>query len=156
MLLKKTTFYLAVAGIGATAVMSARMSTTPPIEPPPIEPSRKPYVMSVAASGIIEALSDNVSIGVSEPGLVAKVHVKVWDRVREGQPILTLDDRELSAQLKVNTANVAVAQATLRRLQDQLTRLQNVKDSRAVSQDEVRTKENDVAVAQAQLEATTG
>jgi len=153
MILKKATFYFALAGIGATAVMASRMSATPPEMTPPIEPSPKPYDVSVAASGIVEALSENVAIGVPEAGLVTKVHVKVWDSIQEGQPLFTLDDRELSAQLKVNIANAKVALATLQRLRDQLARLKAVNDPRAVSQDEVRTRENDVAVAQAQLEA---
>src|ERR1051325_4523990 len=153
MLLKKATFYIAIAGISATAVMASRMSATPPEMTPPIDPSPKPYELSVAASGIIEALSENVSIGVPEAGLVTKVHVKVWDSIQEGQPLFTLDDRELKAQLTVNEANVAVAEATLWRLIDQLKRLKGVNDPRAVSQDEVRTKENDVTVAAAQLEA---
>src|SRR5262249_1820631 len=84
---------------------------------------------------------------------VRGVKVKVWDSIPEGQPLFTLDDRELQAQLTVNQANAAVAEATLRRLQDQLSRLKCVNDPRAVSQDEVRTKEHDVAVAHAQLEA---
>jgi len=153
MLLKKATFYLAFAGITATAVMASRMSAQPEVNTPPIDPSPKPYEVSVAASGIIEALSENVSIGVPEAGLVTKVHVKVWDSIQEGQPLFTLDDRELNAQLKVNMANAKVALATLQRLMDQLARLKGVNDPRAVSQDEVRTRENDVAVAQAQLEA---
>lgn len=153
MILKKATFYTAVIGIGATAVMASRMSSTPPIQPPPIEPSTKPYEVSVAASGIIEALSENVAIGVPEAGLVTKVHVQVWDEVQPGQPLFTLDDRELNAQLKVNMANAKVAKATLQRLNDQLARLKSVNDARAVSLDEVRTRENDVAVAFAQLEA---
>src|ERR1044071_1807568 len=153
MLLKKATFYLAIIGTAATAVMASRMSATTPMTPPPIEPSPKPYEVSVAASGIIEALSENVSIGVPDAGLVTKVHVKVSDSVKEGQPLFTLDDREISARLKVNSANARVALATLRRLEDQLARLKGVNDPRAVRQDEVRTKENDVAVAQAQLDA---
>ncbi len=153
MLLKKATFYIAIIGIAATAVMASRMSATPPEMAPPIEPSPKPYEVSVAASGIVEALSENVAIGVPEAGLVTKVHVKVWDSVKEGQPLFTLDDRELLAQLSVNVANSRVAQATLTRLQDQLDRLKGVNDPRAVSRDEVRTKENDVAVARAELDA---
>lgn len=153
MLLKKATFYIAIAGIGATAVMASRMSTPAPTPPPPIEPSPKPYEVSVAASGIIEALSENVSIGVPEQGLVTKVHVKVWDSVKKGQPLFTLDERDLKAQLAVNEANAAVADAELWRLVDQLKRLQSVKDPRAVSQDEVRTKDHDVQVAVAQLQA---
>jgi len=153
MLLKKPTFYVAVAGAGATLLMVARLNGQSPTKPPPIDPSPKPYASSVAASGIIEALSENVSIGVPDAGLVAKVHVKVWDAVQEGQPLFTLDSRELEAQLLVNEANATVAQATLARLQDQLARFKCVNDPRAVSQDEVRTKEHDVAVAQAQLDA---
>jgi RND family efflux transporter MFP subunit len=153
MILKKATFYLAIAGTVVTAVMAARMSATTPMASPPIEPSPKPYEVSVAASGIIEALSENVSIGVPESALVTKVHVKVWDAVKVGQPLFMLDDREIRAQLAVNEANTTVAEATLWRLVDQLKRLQGVNDPRAVSQDEMRTKENDVTVAHAQLEA---
>lgn len=154
MLLKKPTFYFAVAGTAATIILVARLNGQSPVKPPPIDPSPKPYAVSVAASGIIEARSENVSIGVPEAGLVTKVHVKVWDDVKEGQPLFTLDNRELQAQIAVNNANTLVAEATVRRLQDQMARLKRVNDPRAVSQDEVRTKEHDVAVAEAQLEAT--
>lgn len=152
MILSKATFYFAIVGAAATAVMASRMSSASPDSPPPIEPSPKPYESSVAASGIIEGLSENVAIGVPDSGLVARVHVQVWDAVREGQPLFTLDTRELEAQFAVNDANVTVAEATLRRLQDQLARLKGVNDPRAISAEEVRTKENDVAVAVAQLE----
>jgi len=153
MLLKKPTVYLAAAGTGATIMLVAHLNGQSPVKGPPIDPSPKPYATSVAASGIIEALRENVSIGVPEAGLVSKVHVKVWDAVTEGQPLFTLDDREIRAQLVVNEANAAVAEATLHRLEDQLARLRRVNDPRAVSAEEVRTKENDVRVAHAQLEA---
>src|SRR5215510_263350 len=133
MLFNKPTFYLAVAGVAATIAMVARLNGQSPIKPPPIEPSPKPYAVSVAASGIIEALSENVAIGVPEAGLVTKVHVKVWDSIQEGQALFSLDGRELQAQLAVNQANAVVAEATLRRLQDQLARLKSVHDPRAVS-----------------------
>lgn len=153
MLLKKLTFYIALAGIGATGVMASRMSARAPLPPPPIEPPAKPYESSVAASGIIEAMRENVAIGVPESGLVSRLEVKVWDTVKAGQPLFTLDDREVKARAQVNAANAKVALATLRRLEDQLTRLKGVHDPRAVSQDEVRTREGDVAVAKAQLDA---
>src|ERR1043166_3273389 len=122
MLFKKPTFYLAVAGVAATIAMVARLNGQSPIKPPPIEPSPKPYEVSVAASGIIEALSENVALGVPEAGLVTKVHVQVWDSVQEGPPLFTLHPRELQAQLAVNEANALVAEATLGRLEAQLAR----------------------------------
>ena len=153
MLFKKPTFYLAVVGTAATAALAMRLNTTEEIKPPPIQPPVNPYEASVAASGIIEALSENVAIGVPTAGLVTKVHVKVWDTVAENQPLFTLDARDLEAQLKVDEVSVTVAAATLERLKDQLARLKSVNDPRAVSRDEVRTRENDVAVANAQLQA---
>ncbi len=153
MLHKKATVYIATIGIVATAAMASRMSAPPKIVPPPVVPATNPYTVSVAASGIIEALSENVFIGVPEAGLVIKVHVKVADTVQAGQPLLTLDNRELLAQLAVHQANARVAEATLHRVEDQLARLKAVNDPRAVSAEEVRTKENDVAVSQAQLAA---
>lgn len=153
MLHKKPTIFLAAAGIAAATLMVVRLRSEPPMPPPPITPPTKPYAASIAASGIIEALSENIAIGVPEAGLVTQVYVKVWDHVVAGQPLFTLDDRDLRAQLAVNEANVAVAAATLARLQDQLARLKGVNDPRAVSQDEVRTRQNDVAVAEAQLAA---
>ncbi|HWB03946.1 MAG TPA: efflux RND transporter periplasmic adaptor subunit [Verrucomicrobiales bacterium] len=153
MLFKKSTFYVAIVGIAGTAMLVAHLHGEAPDLPPPVAPPVKPYTSSVAASGIVESLSENISVGVPQAGLVTKVLVKVHDCVKEGQPLFALDDRELQAQLKVNDANVATAGATLRRLQDQLDRLKGVKDPRAISAEEVRTKENDVAVAQAQLDA---
>lgn len=153
MLLKKPTFYFAILGTVATAAMVAKLNGESSVRPPPIDPSPRPYQVSVAASGIVEALSENVSIGVPEAALVTHVHVSVAEMVCEGQPLFTLDNRELQAELRVDQANLAVAEATLQRLEDQLQRLRRVNDPRAISEDEVKTKEHDVAVARAQLEA---
>jgi HlyD family secretion protein len=153
MLRKMTTFYLALAGAAGTTVLVAHLHGQSPVKTPPIEPPAKPYDVSVAASGIVEAMSENVSIGVPEAGLIEAMHVNVWDPVRQGQPLFTLDGRDLRAEVEVQEANVLVAGATLRRLEDQLARLKSVKDARAVSAEEVRTKEHDVEVAAAQLKS---
>ena len=51
------------------AVWGVRMSTqsvTPLSVPPPVrEPVRKPYACAIAGAGLVEAASENVSIGVS-------------------------------------------------------------------------------------------
>ena len=155
MLHKKPTFYFAAAGIAAAAIMVVRLQSQPTLPPPPIAPPAKPFRSSIAASGIIESLRDNIAIGVPVAGLVTRVHVAVADHVEEGQPLFTLDGRELQAQLRVNQANVVVAKAHLQRLEDQFARLNKVGDPRAVSQEELKTREHDVTVARSQLEAAT-
>lgn len=106
---------------------------------------KSPYATTVAATGIIEAVNENVRIGPPLPGLVAKVFVAVGDRVREGAPLLQLDDRDLRAQLVSREAAIPPAQAQVEEqhyrigdLETQLKRLRAIHDNRAVSDDDVK------------------
>jgi RND family efflux transporter MFP subunit len=132
----------------------------PPAGDPPVPPPHKPFPEAVAATGILEALSENVAIGVPLPGLVTEVMVKVNDRVEKDQPMMKLDDRDLlaeqlsnKAQQEISRAQIAVSEAQLAKLESQLKRLSAVTDTRAVSQDELENRRQDVAVSQAQLAA---
>jgi HlyD family secretion protein len=129
----------------------------PPAGNPLIPPAPKPYAQSVSATGILEALSENVAIGVPQPGLVTDVKVKVNNTVKAGDVLFHLDDRDLRAQeistharIEVAQAKIAVAAAQLAKVEAQLGRLTAVTDPRAVSRDELENRKQDVAVAQAQ------
>jgi len=132
----------------------------PPPGEPPVPPPHKPFPDAVAATGILEALSENVAIGVPLPGLVTEVSVKVNDRVKKDQPLMKLDDRDLlaeqlsnKAQQEISRAQIAVSEAQLAKLEAQLQRLNAVTDTRAVSQDDLDNRRQDVAVSRAQLAA---
>jgi HlyD family secretion protein len=84
---------------------------------PPITPSRSPFKDTVAGAGIVEAQTENIEIGATMPGLVIEVHVKVHDKVRAGDPLFKLDDRQLQADLIVRKSAVEAARAELTRLQ---------------------------------------
>jgi len=152
---RRISFWLALAGIIACSVLVLRMRAqlNEAAPPPPVAPPDKPFKSAVAASGLVEARYENTNIGVPTAGLIVELYVKVWDKVPAGAPLLRLDDRDLRAQLIAQQAQVTVAQATLQRVQDQLGRLESVGDPRAIIQDDLNTRRNDVAVAAAQLEA---
>lgn len=151
---KTAAFYIALAGIILTLVLMRIVNTPAPIAKHVVEPSVNPYHNTIAASGIVEAADKNIAIGTPEEGIVTKMFVVVGDSVRKKQPLFLIDSRTLEAQLIYQKANVDVAQATLARLQDQLDRLKGIQDARAISVDELKTRENDVRVAQAQLDAS--
>lgn len=155
LIFRKITFWLALLGVVACGILilQLRAGLVEPVPPPPITPATKPYPKCIGAAGLVEARRENTSVGVPSPGLITTVHVKVWDKVEAGQPLLTLDDRDLRAALAPQRAQVAVAEATLQRLQDQLARLEAVGDTRAVSAEEIKLRRSDVAVAKAQLDA---
>lgn len=147
-----------VAIIGITRLQAER--AIPPAGDPPLPPAPKPYAQSVSATGILEALSENVSIGVPVPGLVAEVKVKVNDTVKTGDTLFRLDDRDLRAQelstkakLEAARAKIAVSEAQLAKVKSQLARLTAVNDPRAVSREDIENRTQDVAVSEAQLAA---
>ena len=152
----------AVFGVVMIVLVSrsqARQQMPPPGDPP-VMPPQKPFVHSVAATGILEALSENVAIGVPLPGLVSEVFVKVNDQVERDQPLLKLDDRDLQAerlstqaQQEISRAQIGVSEAQLAKLESQLARLSAVTDSRAVSRDDLENRKQDVTVSQAQVAA---
>lgn len=150
---KTISVYMALAGVVLAAILMKIMSSPPPAAPHVVEPAVNPYKHTIAASGIVEAADKNISIGAPEDGIVTKMWVVVWDRVQKGQPLYQVDSRTLEAQKIYQQSNVEVAKATLERLKDQLGRLKAVVDPRAISIDELKTKQNDVNVAQAQLDA---
>ena len=155
------TFILAVAGVIAMGfVLQTIRSQETAIPPPPVAPPQKNAPDDIAATGILEAQGENVAIGVPVPGLVSDVKVQVNQVVKVGEPLLILDDRELRAsQLKqeaaiaVAQANLEVSRAELAKVQDMLDRLKSVTDQRAISQDDLRNRSNDVLVAKAQMQA---
>lgn len=99
MLFKRVSFYLAVAGIAGTILLVNQLRKVPPAPAPPTEPARSAFVNSVAGTGIIEATRENVKIGAPKGGLIQKICVQVGSKVKLGEPILQLDDRETRAQL---------------------------------------------------------
>lgn len=159
--LRYSTFILAIAGVLAMGVVLQQIrSQESSIPPPPVAPPQKTRPDDVAATGILEARGENVAIGVPIPGLVKTVKVTVNQVVKEGDELLQLDDRELSASLLKQKAAVGVAeaervvaQAQLAKVQDMLDRLKSVPDQRAISQDDLRNRTNDVLVAKAQQQA---
>jgi len=161
-ILRYGTIVAAIAGIYLMVQALQAQAKNQPVlgGDPPVMPPAKPFKQSVAATGILEALSDNVAIGVPLPGLVTEVLVKVNDRVEKDQPLLKLDDRDLEAdklsnqaQQQISRAQITVSEAQLAKLESQLQRLSAVTDRRAVSQDELENSRQDVAVSKAQLVA---
>jgi RND family efflux transporter MFP subunit len=161
-LLRYGSIAAAMAGVVAIALVSRTQAERqmPPAGDPPVMPPQKPYAHAVAATGILEALSENIAIGVPLPGLVTEVFVKVNDTVKKGQPLMQLDDRDLraeqlstQAQQEISRAQITVSEAQLAKLESQLARLEAVTDNRAISRDDLENRRQDVAVAKAQLAA---
>jgi multidrug resistance efflux pump len=96
-----------------------------PDPPPPRQPSE--LAGTIYGAGLVEAQRENIPIGTAVPGVVMEVYVdgrpgydpphkKVGDRVKKGEPLFRIDDRDLLAELKVRKAMLEAAESQLHRL----------------------------------------
>ena len=168
---------LAVLGV-VFAIYTVRAGNKPvPVSQPVAEPARSPFPTYVAGSGLIEAATENIAVGTTVPGVVTDVLVKVGDKVKLGDALFRIDDRELKAQLAVREAALLSAKAELDKLRNQprpeeipvaeakvkeaqaslenakvvLAKWQRVEDPRAVSPVELREAKLKVQIADAQV-----
>jgi len=124
---------LALAGAGAALQLTQGTASEVPIKPPPYEPAKRDKDGQIAAAGLVEAVAENTQLGSLTSGTVTKVYVKVWDKVKVGDPIFSLDDRDLKAQKLVLEATLRAAEATAERAEDLARRWATLKDTGAVS-----------------------
>src|SRR4051812_45530741 len=93
-----------------------RSQQAPPPKVPLVEPPRSPFGNTVAAAGLVEARTENIAVGSLVPGVVVEVSAKVGQRVKAGEDLFRLDDRQMRAELKLREANLAGAKAQLAKL----------------------------------------
>ncbi len=151
---------LAILGF-LLAVSSALIARKPaPVAQPVAQPAAAPFETYIGGAGIVEASSNNISLGASVAGIVSKVFVQAGDKVRAGQPLFQIDDRETLAEIAVKRANAAKARgalteatASLKDYRTQFAIVKSVTDRRAVSQDEVEKRRNAEELAKAKVES---
>lgn len=142
---------LAVVGI-VFALWMVRQGSRPVIHAEPVaDPPRVPFVHRISGAGIVEASTRNIAIGAHIPGIVARVHVRVGERVGAGAPLFSIDDRARRADLAVRETRVREAEANLQDLRAQLALAEKVKDPRAISAEDLNKRRFAVQAAEARL-----
>src|SRR3972149_1509032 len=150
--------FLAVLGLGFAVLTVVSGSKTIPPAMPFVDPPSPPFVSSVAGTGIVEANTENIAIGTLVPGVVSEIYVSVGGKIKSGDMLFRLDDRDLKAQLAVRQAalrvantNVNVAKASLSDLKNQLALAERITDRRAISVEELDRRRFAVQIARAKL-----
>jgi RND family efflux transporter MFP subunit len=127
---------------------------------PPSSPPASPYAHVVAAEGLVEASSENISIGSSLSEVVTEVPVVVSQKVKAGEPLFKLDDRQLRADLAARRAELSVAETQVKvdsALSDdakqQFDFAETLSDKRAISSEELAKRHYAAEAARARHEA---
>lgn len=134
-----------------------------------------PFKSYISGAGIVEASSDNISIGTPVNRIVEKVLVNIGQQVKKGDILFILEHQDLQAELAARKVDediakaklqkiealprredLAAAEAALRNAQVELNQAQNqyemvqgLQDSRALSQQEINRRRFSYEQAQA-------
>jgi HlyD family secretion protein len=101
-----------VLGLSTISILSTQPAQA--AADPPMAPQSSTNKPRVAASGLIEANSENISVGSHLSGIATEVTVKIGDLVKAGAPLFHLDTRHLEAQLIQAKAQFASREADAR------------------------------------------
>lgn len=118
-----------------------------PVAPPAAAPAEAPFTETIAGAGIVEARTQNIAVGTPVAGVVVEVAAQVGQRVKRGDVLFRIDDRDRRAELVVREAALATARAELARL-ERSPRAEDLPPLEA----RVASAETDLADLQRQLE----
>ncbi len=151
---------MALGALGFGIVSVVRSQPRHEIDLPPSPPPASPYAHAVAAEGLVEASSENISIGTPLAEVVTEVSVAVGQKVKAGEPLFKLDDRQLLADLATRQADLGVAEtqvkvdaALFHDAKQQLDFAETLSDKRAMSSEELARRRYAAEAARARLEA---
>jgi len=179
----KIIFGLAFLGLLAGLVSAYIYGTHKKSLPPTFNPAPNPYAKGIYATGIIESYQtsgQNTNIYPEVAGTITKILVAEGAHVRQGEPLLLIDDsiqratveqqksqaeaaltllQELKAQprkenLEIAKAQVEQADASLKNVQDQLDKQRELYElyPSGISRDTLDNAINAVKVAKANLD----
>jgi multidrug efflux pump subunit AcrA (membrane-fusion protein) len=110
-----------------------------------------PSVPVLSGSGYVVTADKYISIGVRIPGRIEKFFVDESDRVKTGDPLVQLDDRDYKAALESQKARLQVARANADLHKLQLERQRKLRAQNYASQSELDTAETLLRVDKAQI-----
>ena len=109
--------------------------------------------------GVIEPASENIKVGTTVGSTVNQVFVKRGQAVLKGQPLFNLNAQPTAADLKAKQMIVKVAQTGLKQAEialkfaeDELNLVEQLKDKRGVTKEEIITRQNNLLSAQIGVE----
>lgn len=105
-----------------------------------------------AAEGVVEAVKQS-TVAAQISGRIVDIRFDVGDRVRKGEVIVRIDEREVSDALAGTQAQITQAQATLANAKAHYERTQQLYNQKFVSQAALDRAQADFRAARAQLEA---
>ncbi|MBY0292554.1 MAG: efflux RND transporter periplasmic adaptor subunit [Alphaproteobacteria bacterium] len=147
-----------IGAIGGTYIFNLYQKPPHTSKSPP-PPSDSPFEDFIIGTGVIEPASENIKVGAMVGSTVNQVFVKKGQAVLKGQPLFNLNAQQAAADLiakktivKVAITALGQAEAALKFAEDELSLVNQLKDKRGVTKEEIITRQNNALSAQKGVE----
>lgn len=125
-------------------------------EVPPKMPMNMPplavFEDNIAGIGVVEPKSEVIAIGTELPGVVREIHVKVGEGVKKGEPLFSLDQRDINAQIISLEATLRSAKIQAEDFAAQFKLIEDVSDNRAIAKDDYNRRKYASALSKARID----
>jgi RND family efflux transporter MFP subunit len=153
--MKKLVWGLAAGTAALLLVFLGRAAATRGKEPAPggeaVRVARRTIGSSVKATGVVKPrIGAEVKVGSRVSGVVARLHVRIGDKVARGQLLAELETRELAARRDQARAALAAAEATLQYARSDLARKRALGGARLLAAADLDLAERSLGVAEQQ------
>ncbi|MCX7815862.1 MAG: efflux RND transporter periplasmic adaptor subunit [Tepidimonas ignava] len=118
---------------------------------PVAEVTRRPVGQALTLDGTVEAVQQ-ATLAAQASGRIVQLHVKAGERVRAGQVLAVIDDRETTAGVQRASGAVAQAEAEARNAEAHAKRTRELRTQGFVSQAALDSAEAQAAAARAALQ----
>lgn len=127
-MLKWTTIIAGIIGLSVAiyVVATGNKDSDKPPPPPAAPPSVNPFGRGIAATGLVEAASRNLTISAPDAAVVVGVMKQVGETVKKDEPLYQLDGRPLQAELQRAQAQLESAKAVLAVSNARLSRMRSM------------------------------
>jgi HlyD family secretion protein len=130
--------FVALVGIALSIFMIYWVAQKPEAVPITFMPPSSPYNHYVAGDGYIEALHENVDIGVTYPDLITEVFVETGQYVKQCDPLFKTDTRQQEAELLTRISELNLAKTQLEDKTKELSFYERLDEPTAVSENQYR------------------
>jgi len=140
--------------LGLASVTMVALAADKPEEPLAVAPVQfREVEQTYSVDGIVEATRQS-TVSAQISGRIKEINFDVGDRVKKGQVILRIDERETAEALAGSNAQVMQAQAALQNAKANYERAKQLFEQKFISQAALDKAESDYKVARAQATAS--
>jgi HlyD family secretion protein len=122
-----------------------------PANEPIVQPPIAPYANTVSGIGVVEPQSESINIGTELSGIVRHIAVKVGQNVKAGDPLFTLDERSIEAQIRTLESSLEIAKIDAEDAAVQFDIVKNIGSKSAISKEDFSRRKFAALSAEARM-----